>query len=206
MIQLEYRKQEIRLTDRISWLPGGENPLSAEVVLIRGDQRLWLYDVGCGERTRRALGELPPDTGIVLSHFHYDHLSNLEHLPHGPVYAGAYTRKKVPEAILVDGPMDLEPGLTVLPFPSSHAKGCVALTLGDYIFLGDGIYACRKGYNVSVLAQTIRTLETLPGERCCVSHSRQFVRPKKVVLSMLRRIYASREPGAAFIPLPGETE
>ena len=40
---------EIRLNDKISYLASSEDPLSAEIGIIRDNGAVWLYDVGCGE-------------------------------------------------------------------------------------------------------------------------------------------------------------
>lgn len=40
---------EIKINDKISYIASSENPLSAEIGVIRDNGVTWLYDVGNGE-------------------------------------------------------------------------------------------------------------------------------------------------------------
>lgn len=102
--------------------------------------------------------------------------------------------------------------LEIIPMPSSHSKGSLALIVNDeYIFMGDSTY-CRyipkkqgeedyAEYNVQKLKEQIDLLKSIKAEKCLVSHEKRFVRPKKVVIRQLESIYERRKPGENIIVL-----
>lgn len=70
------------LKGKIQYIKAENNPLSSDVGIIFGRKRLWLFDTGNGERAFSKLSELLEKwngpISIVLSHFHPDHVGNLE--------------------------------------------------------------------------------------------------------------------------------
>ena len=126
------------LAPRIWVFPAEKEPISSDVGLIEGENRLYLFDVGCGERSRKALqtvlkGEVREGCA-VLSHFHRDHIENLDEIPVRKVFAGAHTQKylregRKTECIVVNRTIVWSDGveLTFFPIPSSHAKGSIGL-------------------------------------------------------------------------------
>lgn len=159
----------IEITDKIKYIPSGETPLSSDVVFIRGNSSLWIYDVGANDEAFNAITEVIKNAGIanmtgemnssvghtgivniVISHFHKDHMDNLERLKpfiEGNekinVYVSPYTYKRskigteVEEDIFFDGNMKMH----IYSMPSSHAKGCLCLQIDDEIvFMGDSIF------------------------------------------------------------------
>ncbi len=99
------------------------DPLSADVIAVRGDSAWWIFDVGaCDEAAQfiNALSRIPVDRdagenatnifvcnsatrlakNIVISHFHRDHLLNVQRMCSDEIsldidalYVGAYTSK-----------------------------------------------------------------------------------------------------------------
>lgn len=65
----------IRLNDRISIIEASECPLSSAVGIIKDDDKVWLYDVG---NSFHNISGLTDRYHIVLSHFHADHIGNIE--------------------------------------------------------------------------------------------------------------------------------
>ena len=47
--QFSIPMNEIRINEKISYIPAADEPLSADVGIIRDEGKLWLFDVGCGE-------------------------------------------------------------------------------------------------------------------------------------------------------------
>ena len=102
--------------------------------------------------------------------------------------------------------------LEILPMPSSHSKGSLALIVNDeYIFMGDSTYCkyipLKEGeeehaeYNVQKLKEQIDLLKSIKADKCLISHEKRFIRPKKVVIRQLESIYARRRPGENIIIL-----
>lgn len=197
---------EVTITDRISYLPGREEPLSSEVVVIKGEKYTWIYDVGDGEEALSFVKGFEGEKNVVLSHFHGDHTKNLSRVTYHQLYQGANTRKYTGAGEVVEQEMTIMDGvkLTLFPIPCSHAKGCIGLIVDDkYAFLGDAVYpADKKGellYNVSLLAQEIALLKEIEAEYLCVSHKPGFIYKKKAILAFLESVYRRRKSGEAYI-------
>ena len=91
----------VKLTDRIQYLQMSYDPLSADVIAVRGDSAWWIFDVGACDEAARFINGLPHvfadckvgenaanfeccndaaaplKKNIVISHFHRDHLLNV---------------------------------------------------------------------------------------------------------------------------------
>ena len=83
--------EEIRISDAISYIGASDNPLSADIGIIRREDGTWLYDVGNGEKN---IAGLDGSYRIVLSHFHADHTGNIGRIR---AEAGGITQSPAPE-------------------------------------------------------------------------------------------------------------
>ena len=214
------------ITDRISFLPSSEDPLSADVYIIRGDQRSYVVDVGSCDAAYDLISSLGKRT-IIITHFHDDHMKNLRRLEVADeeLYITTQDRKVLgtqaynAESIdagdgrkasnfpklgtLVDSPVEIHDGvkLVIAPMPSSHAKGSLGVIVDDeYLILGDGFYCSSKGYNVSLLADQIKTLKALSFTKVIMSHD-ETVYSRDEVIAELEGYYAKRTKDSPYIPL-----
>ena len=115
----------VKLTDRIRYLQMSYEPLSADVVAVRGDSAWWIFDVGACDEAVDFINTLPRSSessthldtseciknatvplkkNIVISHFHRDHLLNVVRHCNGEVsldfdtlYVGSHASKVVGE-------------------------------------------------------------------------------------------------------------
>ena len=115
----------VKLTDRIRYLQMSYEPLSADVVAVRGDSAWWIFDVGACDEAVDFINALPRSSessthldtseciknatvplkkNIVISHFHRDHLLNVVRHCNGEVsldfdtlYVGSHASKVVGE-------------------------------------------------------------------------------------------------------------
>ncbi len=219
----------VKLSDRIQYLQVSYEPLSADVVAVRGDSAWWIFDVGACDMAVEFINALPrnPVNGnvavplkknVVISHFHRDHLLNVVRHCHGEVsldfdtlYVGSYASKVVGEMcdrekVTVTSPLSFEDGMhiEILPIPNSHAKGSLALVVDDEVFLGDATYpmvghGTPDVYNVQILEQQIKMLKTLEPSRFCLSHKRGLVRDKDSVIQFLESVLARRQKNENYI-------
>ena len=195
----------IKVTDRISYIKATEKPLSADVGIIEGDESVWIFDVGADESVPISLNKIQKPKNAVISHFHPDHMSNLEHVDLNGVYLGANTFKYAKRGMVVDKDVFIDDGITIHIFslPSSHAKGSLGMEIGDYAFLGDATYSTMKQgkvcYNASVLKEEIAVLENLSAKFFLISHDEKFIRPKEEIISELSEIYSKRDPKESYI-------
>ena len=231
----------VKLTDRIRYLQMSYEPLSADVVAVRGDSAWWIFDVGACDRAvdfinalpRHPVSEnialhengecagaaaVPLKKNIVISHFHRDHLLNVQRMCGGEIsldinalYVGAYASKTFGEIEGVAKNVVMEPlafddgvQIQILPMPNSHAKGSLALIVDDYVFLGDATYpmvghGSPDVYNVQILGEQIKLLKTLTPTRFCLSHKRGLVRDKSSVIQFLESVLARRQKNENYI-------
>ena len=101
----------VKLTDRIHYLQMSNDPLSADVIAVRGDRAWWIFDVGACDEAVQFINELPripveeaaipvDENGanlaacnnaaclaknVVISHFHRDHLLNVQRMCGGEI-------------------------------------------------------------------------------------------------------------------------
>ena len=117
----------VKLNDRIQYLQVSYEPLSADVVTVRGDSAWWIFDAGACDMAvdfinalprisvnevaallENSEGAVPAATqlkkNIVISHFHRDHLLNVVRHCNGEVtldfdtlYVGSHASKVVGE-------------------------------------------------------------------------------------------------------------
>ena len=191
------------ITDRISYLPASDSPLSADVGVVRGEACTWIYDTGSSGEAAQMIEEIRGEKRIVLSHFHADHAGNIGRVSFAALYGGAFTVNKLGVGEAVTAPIYFADGVTLFPIPSTHAKGALGLETEGFAFVGDATYPMqrdgRAAYNAGLLRETIRTLEKLDARRLLLSHDPLFARPKDEILDELKRIYAQRKPNEAYI-------
>ncbi|MCR5323260.1 MAG: MBL fold metallo-hydrolase [Lachnospiraceae bacterium] len=115
---------EIKITDRISYIPSCEKPISGDVGIVRGDKITYIYDTGSIPETLDFLHSLDGQCDIVISHFHGDHTWWLTPHKRGDegveegdeislvyerpkfrrLYVGALTKKYIPDGQVITGP------------------------------------------------------------------------------------------------------
>lgn len=228
------------INEYISYIPSCEMPISGEVGIIKGKKTTYLFDVGSTRECLDYLYSLEGKMQIVISHFHGDHTwwltkhregekgmlpgdtlsTTYTPVKYEKLYIGKSTEKYLPDGEIVTEPMVIEDEtpsgtpliLKIIPMPSSHTKGCLALSVNDeYLFMGDATY-CKyiaesenedghAEYNVQKLKEQIDVLKSIEAEKCLVSHEKRFMRPKKVVIRQLEAIYERRLPGENVIKM-----
>lgn len=192
----------ITINERIGYIEASDNPLSADIGVIRDGVDAWLYDVGNGEKN---LSGLTGDYHIVLSHFHADHTGNIGRVGAKSLYVSKETYAHVHQGTIVQRDMRLG-DMHIFPLPSSHAKGCLGLEVGEsYAFVGDALYCRAKDgfflYNAQLLKDEITVLSALRSPYLLVSHCKGLIRKKADVLDELHAIYALREKDAPEIKI-----
>ena len=211
--------QVFSLTDRISYWKATENPLSADIGILKGARNTWLFDVGSSEEAAVFLQSLPGEKILVLSHFHPDHITNWSRIPHRELYQGANTYGYTKSGTVIDKEQTIEDGLSfhLVPLPSSHARGSLLLEVEDYAFLGDATYCTRKKlsavsteqlllpvYNAQLLKEEIEVLKKLRARYVLLSHDETFCHERKEVVEELKQIYSRRRKDTPYIVVEEE--
>lgn len=199
----------VKLTENISYLPACTQPLSCDVVLIKTKKATWVFDTGVCLEAAELINSIEGPKKIVLSHFHADHITNLNAIKFNEeqdeLYVSTFTKKYTGRGTVVEQEIsfDEEPEIKIIPIPSSHSKGCLALLCQNYCFMGDATYCLEKrhahSYNVQLLKELIDTMEKIDCQYFCLDHSNIFAQPRKIVLTLYKRIYEKRNPKESFI-------
>ena len=162
----------IKLNNHISYITSTDVPLSANVVLVNGNDHVWMFDVGNHPDIPEIVNEFNRDgkkVNAVLSHFHPDHIGNIKKIKFDKVYQGRLTYKHTGLGDITESDIYIDDGgvrLHIFPLPSSHSKGSLAMEADEtYCFLGDGIYAMErleeKVYNAGLLKEEINVLNNI---------------------------------------------
>lgn len=173
-----------RIAPRICQIPASDEPLSADVFIIEGDEHYYVFDVGSNDGAYAALSALDKPMTVILSHFHRDHIGNMARLAPEKVLAGARTCKYVPGATQLDDPLTIRDGVEIIvrPCVSPHAPGCLIATVdGMYTFLSDLHYA-RPGTGQGEAKGMLNVLKTVQTQYCVPSHREETPLVEKAVL------------------------
>lgn len=196
----EANVKEIVINEKISYIECSDDPLSADIGIIRNGDAVWLYDVGSDER---AISELTGNYNIVLSHFHQDHTGNIGKLNIKEAFVSHETKHHVQMGTIAD--KDIYIGnLHIFPLSSSHCKGCLGLEVDEtYAFVGDALYSkFRDGYyifNAQLVKEEIAVLKKLKAPYLLVSHFKGMVRRRDEVIAELEELYHSRDKNSPEI-------
>ena len=137
----------VKIDDIISYIPACRDPLSADVGVITGNKKTWIFDVGSSESTLEEIQQIEREKAIVISHFHPDHMGNLQKINCPEIYVGANTLRYSGKGTVVDSDLYVEDGVRMhlFPIPCCHAKGSLGLEVNEtYAFIGDATTPTRK--------------------------------------------------------------
>ena len=186
----------IQINDFISYLPKQKEPLSAEVFFINYNNKTYIYDVGNGDRYVDVINQIE-NKHIILSHFHPDHIYNINKLTNYTLYQSKNTAKYTK---IEEYKKELNEDIKIYEIPSSHAKGCLGLEYDGYLFAGDALYPSAKGlYNVNALNAQIKLLKKESIHHVICSHREPLIRNKEDVLNELEYIYSKRNKTEPYI-------
>lgn len=205
----------INLTQNISYIPSSTKPFSCDVVFIKGQKFTWIFDCGTTKEIADEINRIQTPKNIVISHFHPDHILNLARINYDNLYVSKYTKRYTFKGTVLESDFFAQDFLDttskkenldnqknqikIFHLPSSHAKGCLCLSCGDYCFMGDGTYAKElignHYYNAQLLLQMINVMENIDAKYFCLSHDKNFVQNKETVIALYKDIYKRRQEG-----------
>lgn len=200
-----------RLNERVEYFPQVEDPLSADVIIIKGDKTTFIFDIGNNEEALSYVNSIDKKKVLVLSHFHEDHSANAANASVDEIYVGNYTHKSlglgtaITKRLTIATKEDEGIDLQIIPLPSSHAKGCLSLMLDeDTLFTGDATYPCLKNgepvYNATLLKEQMAVLASLPATRYYLSHDKGKLRKYQLIQRQLSNAYAKWDKTTPYIP------
>ena len=194
--------KEIIINEKVSYIECSEDPLLADIGIIRDGDAVWLYDVGSDER---AISELTGNYNVVLSHFHQDHTGNIGKITVKEAFVSDETKRHVQMGTVADRDVYIG-NLHIFPLPSSHCKGCLGLEVDEaYAFVGDALYSkFRDGYyifNTQLVKDEIAVLKSLKAPYLLVSHFKGLIRRRDEVIAELEELYQHRDKNSPEIKI-----
>ena len=99
----ELKSKLIKINDEISYLDATEDPISSNVVFIKpkNSQTTWIFDVGMTSLAAQEINAVQGKKIVVISHFHPDHLFNINRISYDELYLSAHTFKYAKKGIVV---------------------------------------------------------------------------------------------------------
>lgn len=99
----ELKSKLIKINDEISYLDASEDPISSNVVFIKpkNSQTTWIFDVGLTSLAAQEINAIQGKKIVVISHFHPDHLFNINRISYDELYLSAHSFKYAKKGIVV---------------------------------------------------------------------------------------------------------
>lgn len=192
----------IRVNEYIFFLESTDNPLSARVYVISGNEYKYIFDVGSNKASRELIDNIK-NRRIIISHFHTDHMENLKtfYNDKNNLYIGDYTYKILGYGNVITAPIEINDGinLKIIPIPNSHAKGSLGVIVNnEYLLIGDALDGNRYGFNVTLLNSLIKQLKELEYKYILIGHNSDILM-KEEVIKTLEYYYSKREKNKPYI-------
>lgn len=194
----------IKINDVYSIIKGSDDPLSCDVAIIDGNNYAYIFEAGANDSIADELNSIDKNKVIIISHFHQDHLMNVNKLKYKKLYIGDHTYKYTRTGDIVDD-LNIDDGvrLHLFKLTNSHCKGSIGMIIDDYCFIGDALAPTfvdnNYAYNVQKLKEEIDILTGLNYKYIVSSHSMDKPELREAVLERLNMIYLNREKNNPYI-------
>ena len=156
----------------IKHLSASNEPLSADVYLIDGNKYCYVYDVGNNDESLSIIEGISKDKVIILSHYHQDHVGNVDKLQFRELYVGNLTYETIGKGTVVEDSYMIHDGITIeiKHCPSPHVSGSLIVTINkEYTLIAD-LYFTRQVYDTALASEMLNTLESIDTKYFVVSH------------------------------------
>lgn len=161
-----------KISERIRYLPAAADPLSADVYFVDGDKYCYIYDVGNNAQALDAISRVQKGKKVVLSHYHKDHLGNIDKIEYLDLYVGKLTQEITQKGYLVESKVTIQDGVTIeiIPCVSPHVDGFLILNIGHEYALISDLYFTRPTHSLEKAAKMLDTLRALDTKFFVISH------------------------------------
>ena len=174
--------------EKIKYLPATNDPLSADVYCIEGDEYCYVYDVGNNDRSLQYINQISKEKVVVLSHHHKDHTGNIAGLHYRDLYVGKKTHESIGKGIVIENKLTINDGvkIEIAHCVSPHTDGSLIITVdNEYTLIAD-LYFTRPPFDVSKAMMMIETLKNINTKYFVVSHQEDGkIIPKEKLIAEL---------------------
>ena len=173
---------------RIKYLPATNDPLSADVYCIDGDQYCYVYDVGNNNRSLQHINQISKEKIVILSHHHKDHTGNIADVHYHNLYVGKKTYDAIGKGIILEDKLTINDGvrIDVIQCISPHTDGSLIITVdNEYTLIAD-LYFTRPPFEMEKAMKMIETLRDIDTKYFVISHQEdEKVIPKEKLIAEL---------------------
>ena len=158
--------------ERIKYLTATNDPLSADVYCIDGDQYCYVYDVGNNDQSLQYVNQIRKEKVVVLSHHHKDHTGNIVGLLYRDLYVGKKTYETIGTGVIVEDKLTINDGvrIDVIHCVSPHTDGSLIVTIdNEYTLIAD-LYFTRPPFDKEKAMKMIDSLRSIDTEYFVISH------------------------------------
>ena len=177
------------ITERIKYLPATCDPLSADVYFIEGDKYCYIYDVGNDDNSLHHINEVKKEKIVVLSHYHDDHVGNIDCINYRNLYVGKKTYETIGNGKLVEDVITINDGvkIEIIHCTSPHTDGSLILNVdNEYTLIAD-LYFTRPPFDRDKAIKMIDILNNINTKCFVISHQEdeKIVSKEKLVAELL---------------------
>lgn len=177
------------ITERIKYLPATCDPLSADVYFIEGDKYCYIYDVGNDDNSLHHINEVEKEKIVVLSHYHEDHVGNIDCINYRNLYVGKKTYETIGNGKLVEDVITINDGvkIEIIHCTSPHTDGSLILNVdNEYTLIAD-LYFTRPPFDRDKAIKMIDILNNINTKYFVISHQEdeKIVSKEKLVAELL---------------------
>ena len=174
--------------NKIKYLPATNDPLSADVYCIKGDEYCYVYDVGNNDRSLQYINQISKEKVVVLSHHHKDHTGNIAGLHYRDLYVGKKTHESIGKGIIIEDKLTINDGvkIEIAHCASPHTDGSLIITVdNEYTLIAD-LYFTRPPFDKEKAMKMIDSLRSIDTKYFVISHQEdEKVIPKEKLISEL---------------------
>lgn len=175
----------IVLTKKIKYLPASSNPLSADVFFINGDRYCYIFDVGNNDESLYCINQISKEKVIFLSHYHKDHVGNINHITYNDLYVGKKTYEVIGKGEIIEDTLTLNDGIKIEIFhcPSPHTDGSLIINIDNEYSLIADLFFTRPPFDMEKAIQLLDFLKHLRTNYFVISHQedRKIVPKEKLI-------------------------
>ena len=177
------------ITERIKYLPATCDPLSADVYFIEGDKYCYIYDVGNDDNSLHHINEVKKEKIVVLSHYHEDHVGNIDCINYRNLYVGKKTYETIGNGKLVEDVITINDGvkIEIIHCTSPHTDGSLILNVDNEYTLIANLYFTRPPFDRDKAIKMIDILNNINTKYFVISHQEdeKIVSKEKLVAELL---------------------
>lgn len=177
------------INEKIRYLPATEDPLSADVYFIDGAKYCYIYDVGNNDSSLHHIDQISKEKIIILSHYHKDHVGNIERINYRHLYVGKKTYEAIGKGAIVEDSFTINDGvkIEVIHCISPHTEGSLIVNVdNEYTLIAD-LYFTRPTFDKEKALKMIETLKNIDTKFFVISHmeDEKVISKEKLIVELL---------------------